>query len=134
MSRRSSRVCLSAGLRWWFRASLGLGNRRCCTTRGLERTLFPLRTLTAVGVESEAELAFAGVHQLLYPILGLLELLPAPQRRALEIAFGIAGGPQPDSFLVALAAYQLVCDAAEESPVVLSSTTRIGWIARPREC
>jgi predicted ATP-dependent serine protease len=35
-----------------------------------------LRTLTAVGVESEAELAFAGVHQLLYPILGLLELLP----------------------------------------------------------
>ena len=32
-----------------------------------------LRTLTAVGVESEAELAFAGLHQLLYPILGLLE-------------------------------------------------------------
>ena len=78
-----------------------------------------LRTLTAVGVESEAELAFAGVHQLLYPILGLLELLPAPQRRALEIAFGIASGSEPDPFLVALAAYQLVCDAAEESPVVL---------------
>ena len=37
-----------------------------------------LRTLTAVGVESEAELAFAGVHQLLHPILGLLKLLPAP--------------------------------------------------------
>ncbi len=78
-----------------------------------------LRTLTAVGVESEAELAFAGVHQLLYPILGLLELLPAPQRRALEIAFGIASGLEPDPFLVALAACQLVCDAAEESPVVL---------------
>jgi len=78
-----------------------------------------IRTLAAVGVESEAELAFAGVHQLVYPILGLLELLPAPQRRALEIAFGIAGGSEPDPFLVALAAYQLVCDAAEESPVVL---------------
>lgn len=78
-----------------------------------------LRTLTAVGVESEAELAFAGVHQLMYPILGLLELLPRPQRRALEIAFGIASGSEPDPFLVALAAYQLVCDAAEESPVVL---------------
>jgi hypothetical protein len=37
-----------------------------------------LRTLTGVGVESEAELTFAGVHQLLYPILGLVELLPAP--------------------------------------------------------
>ena len=78
-----------------------------------------LRTLTAVGVESEAELAFAGVHQLLYPILGLRELLPAPQRRALEIAFGIASGSEPDPFLVALVAYQLACDAAEESPVVL---------------
>jgi DNA-binding CsgD family transcriptional regulator len=78
-----------------------------------------LRTLTAAGVESEAELAFAGLHQLLYPILGLLELLPAPQRRALEMAFGIASGSEPDPFLVALAAYQLVCDAAEESPVVL---------------
>ncbi len=78
-----------------------------------------LRALTAVGVESEAELAFGGVHQLLYPILGLLELLPTPQRRALEIAFGIASGPEPDPFLVALAAYQLVCDAAEESPVLL---------------
>jgi DNA-binding CsgD family transcriptional regulator len=78
-----------------------------------------LRTLTAVGVESEAELPFAGLHQLLYPILGLLELLPAPQRRALEIAFGIASGPEPDPFLVALAAYQLVCDAAEESPLLI---------------
>ena len=78
-----------------------------------------LRTLTAAGVESEAELAFAGVHQLLYPILGLLELLPAPQRRALQIAFGIASGPEPDPFVVALAAYQLVCDAAEQSPVVV---------------
>jgi hypothetical protein len=78
-----------------------------------------LRTLTAVGVESEAELAFAGVHQLLYPILGLRELLPVPQRRALEVAFGIASGSEPDPFLVALAAYRLVCDAAEESPMVL---------------
>jgi len=78
-----------------------------------------LRTLATVGVESEAELAFAGLHQLLYPALGLMELLPAPQRRALEVAFGIASGPEPDAFLVALAAYQLVCDAAEECPLVI---------------
>src|ERR1700752_4201728 len=52
------------------------------------------------GVESEAELAFAGLHQLLVPVLELVELLPAPQRRALEVAFGIASGPEPDLFLV----------------------------------
>jgi DNA-binding CsgD family transcriptional regulator len=45
--------------------------------------------------------------------------LPAPQRRALEVAFGIAGGPEPDGFLVALAAYQLVCDAAEDGPLLI---------------
>ncbi|HEY2435947.1 MAG TPA: AAA family ATPase, partial [Solirubrobacteraceae bacterium] len=77
------------------------------------------RTLTTAGVESEAELAFAGLHQLLHPVLGLGELLPTPQRRALEVAFGIASGPEPDMFLVALAAYQLVCDVADECPLVI---------------
>src|SRR3984957_12831044 len=77
------------------------------------------RTLTTGGVESEAELAFAGLHQLLYPVRGLAELLPGPQRGALEVAFGIANGPEPDVFLVALAAFQLVCDAAEGGPLVI---------------
>ena len=77
------------------------------------------RTLTTVGVESEAELAFAGLHQLLVPVLELVELLPGPQRGALEVAFGIASGPEPDVFLVALAAFQLVCDAAEGRPLVI---------------
>ena len=77
------------------------------------------RTLTTVGVESEAELAFAGLHQLLVPVLELVELLPGPQRGALEVAFGIASGPEPDVFHVALAAFQLVCDAAEGRPLVM---------------
>ena len=77
------------------------------------------RTLTTVGVESEAELAFAGLHQLLVPVLELVELLPGPKRGALEVAFGIASGPEPDVFLVALAAFQLVCDAAEGCPLVI---------------
>ena len=49
------------------------------------------RTLTTVGVESEAELAFAGLHQLLYPVLGLAELLPGPQRGALERTALVSG-------------------------------------------
>ena len=58
------------------------------------------RTLTTEGVESEAELAFAGLHQLLVPVLELVELVPAPQRRALEVAFGIAHGPEPGVLLL----------------------------------
>ena len=78
-----------------------------------------MRTLATAGVESEAELAFAGLHQLLRPVLELRELLPDPQRGALEAAFGISSGFESDPFLVALAAYQLVCEAADQSPLVL---------------
>src|SRR2546423_9101381 len=88
-----------------------------------------LRTLTTVGVESEAELAFAGLHQLLHPVMGLVEFLPAPQRGALEVAFGVASGSEPDAFLVALAAYQLVCDAAEECPLVILADD-VHWLDR----
>jgi hypothetical protein len=42
-----------------------------------------LRTLRAVGVESEAELAFAALHQLCAPLVDRLDLLPKPQRDAL---------------------------------------------------
>jgi DNA-binding CsgD family transcriptional regulator len=77
------------------------------------------QTLVTVGVESEAELAFAGMHQLLRPIIGPAELLPSPQRSALDAAFGVRRDLEPDPFLVALAAHQLVCGAAEARPVAL---------------
>ena len=77
------------------------------------------QTLVTVGVESEAELAFAGMHQLLRPIIGPAELLPTPQRSALDAAFGARRDLEPDPFLVALAAHQLVCGAAEARPVAL---------------
>ncbi|HEY2594467.1 MAG TPA: AAA family ATPase, partial [Chloroflexota bacterium] len=77
------------------------------------------RVLSTVGVESEAELAFAGLHQLLHPIMALGEHLSEAQRRALDAAFGVSGELEPDPFHVALAAFQLVCDAADAGPVVL---------------
>jgi DNA-binding CsgD family transcriptional regulator len=77
------------------------------------------RALTTVGVESEAQLAFAGLHQLLRPVSRRMELLPAPQREALEAAFGATDTLEPDPFRVALAAYQLVCESAGSSPLIL---------------
>jgi DNA-binding CsgD family transcriptional regulator len=76
------------------------------------------RVLPAAGVESELELAFAGLHQLCAPLLGALERLPGPQRGALETAFGLGAGDPPDRFLVALAVLSLLAEAAEEEPVV----------------
>ena len=77
------------------------------------------QTLLTVGVESEAEFAFAGMHQLLRAVIGQAELLPSPQRGALDAAFGIRRDLEPDPFLVALAAHRLICGAAEARPLAL---------------
>ena len=71
-----------------------------------------------VGVESEMELPFAGLHQLCAPMLGRLALLPEPQRQGLGIAFGLDSGDSPDRFLVALAALSLLAETSEERPLL----------------
>ena len=75
------------------------------------------RVIRAVGVESEMELPFAGLHQLCASLLDGLDRLPAPQRGALGTAFGLSLGAPPDRFLVGLAVLTLLSDAAEERPL-----------------
>ncbi|MFC5266035.1 AAA family ATPase [Kribbella qitaiheensis] len=76
-----------------------------------------LRVVRAWGVESEMELAFAGLHQLCLPLLGRLEQLPKPQRDALGVAFGMREGPAPDRFLVGLAVLSLLAATADDQPL-----------------
>ena len=73
---------------------------------------------TAVGVESEMELAYSGLHQLCGPMLDHLDRLPAPQREALAKVFGLSAGPAPDRFLVGLATLTLLAEVAEQQPLV----------------
>src|SRR5215469_11063975 len=77
-----------------------------------------MRVVRAVGVESEMELVFAGLHQLCAPLLDRLERLPAPQRDALGIAFGLRSGAAPDRFMVGLAVLTLLSEAAGERPLL----------------
>jgi DNA-binding CsgD family transcriptional regulator len=72
----------------------------------------------AVGVESEMELAYAGLHQLCAPMLGRLDRLPKPQHDALRTAFGLSTGPAPDRFLVALATLNLMAAVSEHQPLL----------------
>ena len=78
------------------------------------------RVCRATGIESEMELAYAGLHQLCAPLLDRLESLAEPQRRGLSVAFGLESldGDAPDRFLVALAALGLMAEAAEEQPLL----------------
>jgi DNA-binding CsgD family transcriptional regulator len=70
------------------------------------------------GVESEMELAFAGLNQLCAPLLGDLNKLPDPQRDALATALGLSSGPPPSQFLVGLAVLTLLAEVGEEQPFV----------------
>jgi DNA-binding CsgD family transcriptional regulator len=77
-----------------------------------------LTVARAVGVESEMELAYASLHQLCVPMADRLGRLPAPQREALDVVFGLRAGPAPDRFLVGLATLTLLSEVAEERPLV----------------
>ena len=76
------------------------------------------RIARAVGVQADMELAFAGLHHLCVPMLPRMRALPAPQRRALHVAFGLQEGDPPERFLVALAVLTLLAETAEERPLV----------------
>jgi hypothetical protein len=74
--------------------------------------------LRAVGMQSEMELAYASLHQLCWPLLDRLERLPAPQRQALDVVFGLSAGPPPDRLLVGLGVLGLLSEVAEERPLL----------------
>jgi DNA-binding CsgD family transcriptional regulator len=101
------------------------------------------RVERAAGVESEMELAFAGLHQLCAPMLDRLDAVALPQREALRIAFGLSAGPAADRFLVALAVLSLMSAVAERQPLVClvddgqwldhASATVLAFVARRLE-
>src|SRR3954451_5651701 len=98
------------------------------------------RLLRAVGVESEMELPFAALHQLCAPVDDSVARLPAPQREALGVTFGVNAGAAPDRFLVALATLSLLAEAAQARPLLCvaddaqwldrASAQALGFVAR----
>jgi predicted ATPase len=98
------------------------------------------RVVRVAGMQSEMELAFAGLHQLCAPLLGHLEGLPVPQRDALRVAFALSAGPAPDLFVVGLGVLGLVSEAAGDRPLVClvddvqwldrASAQVLGFVAR----
>jgi len=98
------------------------------------------QVVRSAGVQSEMELAFATLHQVCAPMLVHAGRLPAPQREALQTAFGISAGPAPDRFLVGLAVLGLLSEVAGERPLLCvvddaqwldrASAQALGFVAR----
>lgn len=73
-----------------------------------------LRVLSVTGIESERDLAFAGLHQLLRPVLGRVEDLPDRQAKALLGALALSPDPvPPDALLTGIAVLTLLSDLSE---------------------
>jgi DNA-binding CsgD family transcriptional regulator len=99
-----------------------------------------LRVVRVAGVESEMELAFAGLHQLCAPFLDRVDRLPGPQADALGAAFGLIAGSTADRFLIGLAVLSLLSEAAADRPLLSvvddaqwldqASSQTLGFVAR----
>jgi DNA-binding CsgD family transcriptional regulator len=88
--------------------------------------------LAATGIEAEAHLPFAGLHHLLRPVLNEAARLPLTQREALSTAFGTSEGSPPEPFMIALAALNLLADAAAERPVLVA-VDDVQWLDPPTQ-
>ncbi|MEU8523579.1 AAA family ATPase [Streptomyces sp. NBC_01216] len=98
-----------------LRGEPGIG--KSALLRRLDEAATGFLVMQASGAEFEMELPFAALHQLLAPVTGRLAALPAPHRKALEIAFGLDTGA-PDPFLVGVASLGLLTETVRERPLL----------------
>jgi len=89
-----------------------------------------LLVLETAGVQAEAQLPYAGLYQLLHPVLADIAALPLGQQRALRAAFGFEEGPPPEPFLIALASLTLLTDLAATRPVLVA-VDDVQWLDGP---
>jgi DNA-binding CsgD family transcriptional regulator len=78
-----------------------------------------MRVLRARAVESEAVIPFAGLAELLRPVLGWLDRIPAPQAGALAGALALRPPREQDRFAIGAATLSLLSASAEEEPIAL---------------
>ena len=127
--RRLAAGAHAGGSSMVIRGAPGLGKSALLNAVGDELSERGWRVLQTRGVPSERRLPFAGLHRLLRPIMGDTSRLFLSQRIALLRAFGLVDGPAPGQFLVALAALDLLAEAAAAEPVlVLVDDTQ--WLDR----
>ncbi|MGY1603973.1 AAA family ATPase [Geodermatophilus sp. SYSU D00815] len=118
----------------------GVGKSALLDATAQEAAASGATVLRAQGVDFEAEIGFAGLHQLLLPLLDEVEALQEPHREALTVPLGLSRGPVPARLLVSAASLALLRHAASSRPVLVQvddlqwldtvSTTVLGFVAR----
>ena len=108
----------------------GIGKSRLLSETARAARERGMAVLTTTGVQSEAHLPFAGLHQLLRPVRERASELPDVQRAALDAAFGLTHEAAPEHFRIAMAALDLVSDVATDAPLLLV-VDDAHWLDRP---
>jgi len=118
LGRLTEAVRAGQGRALVLRGDPGVGKTALLSHLDRQAAAAGCRVAHAMGMQSEMELAFAGLHQLCAPMLSRAERLPGPQQDALRTALGLAAGPPPDRFLVGLGVLSLLSEVAGDRPLV----------------
>jgi DNA-binding CsgD family transcriptional regulator/tetratricopeptide (TPR) repeat protein len=78
-----------------------------------------MQVLRARGIESEAQIPFGSLLELIRPALVLLDKIPRPQAAALEGALALRPGTAHDRFAVGAATLSMLAAYAEQAPVAV---------------
>src|SRR5688572_2314752 len=111
-----------------LRGDPGIG--KTALLEGARALATDMQVLTVRGVESESQLPFAGLHQLLSPALSLIDGIPEPQAQALRGALGLAAPAGDSRFLVSVACLSVLAELAEDGPV-LCLVDDAQWVDTP---
>jgi DNA-binding CsgD family transcriptional regulator len=85
----------------------------------LETLVQDFRVIHIEGIESELQLDYAALHRIILPFVDRIPQLPAPQRDAIQAAFGLSATGRPDRFLVGLATLTLLGDPERTTPLLV---------------
>jgi DNA-binding CsgD family transcriptional regulator len=113
-----------------LRGEPGIGKSRLLSATTQIARERGISVLTTTGVHSEADLPFAGLHQLLRPVRARVAELPAVQRAALDAAFGLTHEVAPERYRIAMAALDLFSEVAADAPLLLV-VEDAQWLDRP---
>src|SRR5271156_4717351 len=108
----------------------GVGKSLLLSTVGAHASAKGFRVLRTSGVQAETNLSFAGLHQLIHPILAATSDLPVRQRDSLLTAFGLLDAEAPDFFRIALAALELLAECAAHEPILILAED-LQWLDQP---
>jgi DNA-binding CsgD family transcriptional regulator len=102
-----------------LRGAAGIGKSSLLDAAREHAAAKRFRILSTTGIQSESHLPFAGLHQLLRPVLGDMDRLPEAHAQAIRSAFGLGDEVAPGPFQIALAILHLLGECADTAPVLL---------------